>query len=181
MRFLKYFSAFILSFSVLLGTAPAFAEEHAMSTIQGPGIDLKVYDHAFAGSIHDFLAWGVVDEALGTGTLIMRRDGQTFETVFKKVNGVIGGEVRHLVNDVESVTSLQLVKVDSALKQIVLSLNGQEMVVSIAAPAFENAHFLNPTYSTTYNGKTLSFTLNGSACYKYSLFLSMMMVGAYYH
>lgn len=60
----------------------ARAEDHSLSTIQGTQVDLKAYDHAFAGQIRDFIAFGTLDESTGTSELTMRRDGQIVRATF---------------------------------------------------------------------------------------------------
>ena len=175
--------AFAVALSMaVLASAPALADEHPLGTITGPGIDLKVYDHAFAGSIRDFVAWGEVNEQEFVSTLLMRRDGQTVRAQFGKLpTGKIGGTIRHEAQGKVLETALELAGIDRAASKILLTRNGKPVEVQITADGFANNHFENPTYTAVVDGRTVTYKLSGHACYGFSLHLSFLIIGAYTH
>ncbi|MBI2604764.1 MAG: hypothetical protein HYW49_01665 [Deltaproteobacteria bacterium] len=178
--------AFIMALGIgsglLVPTGGARAEDHPLSTITGPGIELKVFDHAFAGSIRDFVVWGEVNEQEFTSELIMRRDGQTIRTAFRKQeDGVLRGTIKHETEAGMRETVLAFVGVDRAKAKIVLQRNGVPVEVLISADGFANNHFENPTYRAALDGQEISFTLKGQACFGYSLHLALLILGAYTH
>lgn len=174
--------AFGIGSGLLAPTNGARAEEHPLSTITGPGIELKVFDHAFAGSIRDFVAWGDVNEQEFASELIMRRDGQTIRTTFRKrEDGVLRGTIRHETESGMKETVLAFVRIDQAKSIIVLNRNGSMVEVGISSEGFANNHFENPTYRATIDGQEIAFTLKGHACYGYSLHLALLILGAYTH
>ena len=158
----------------------AMAAEHPMGTIKGTNIDLKTYDHAMAGSIKDALVWGFVNEATFTSNLTMRKDEQIIEATFTRADGKVGGKIEHKVADKSIVTTIYLVKIIKETNEMVLSINDQEVKVAIQG-AYENDHFVNPTYSAVINGETVSFQMQGEACFGYSFHLSALIFGAYVH
>lgn len=174
-------TALLASLSLIVATTAARAEEHALGTITGPGIDLKAYDHAIAGQIKDFVIWGAVDEATFSSELIMRKDGQVIRAFFKREDGKVGGVIRHSVESRTYETSIYLVRMNPKEQQLILNVNGQEVTVSVTADAFADGHFMNPTYRTVIDGQELRYTFQGKACYGYSLHLAYLIVGAYIH
>ena len=88
MKFILFLSLFSLSFS-------GYAEDHSLGTLRGTTqqtpVDLKVYDHSFAGSIRDFTVFGWLDESTFTSYLTVRKYAHTFQVTFKKEEGKIGG------------------------------------------------------------------------------------------
>jgi len=184
---MSIFKACVLLLATLVfTTGPVFAEDHSLSTLTGPGIDLKTYDHAFAGSIRDFVAWGNMDHDSFTSELIMKRNGTTIKAVFgqkEEAHGgkFIGGEIRSSQDSVETVTALRFVKIDRDNSTIVMNINGEDVNVVVTADSFENNHFQNPTYKTEFRGQAIEFTLKGEACFGYSTHLLFMILGAMVH
>lgn len=178
---IRRFFVLILAVLSLVGTTVYAEEGHTLGTLKGTGIDMKAYDHAIAGQIKDFVAWGAMDEANGTSELIMRKDGQTIKTTFRKENGKLGGIVRHETEGREITTSLYLVRVNKPENKIIFKVNDQEIAISITADKFENNHFINPTYRGVVAGQEFSYSLEGQACFGFSTQLSLMVLGAYLH
>ena len=170
----------LLALLILAPFTLAQAGEHGLSTMTGPGIDLKVADHAFAGSIRDFVVWGNMDHDNFTSELLMKREGKVVRGTFSKE-----GEIRSGEGAAERVTTMKFVKIvkpnESHEGKIILEINGETVEASIKADGFENNHFLNPTYSATVGGKPVEFTLKGEACFGYSLHLLFMTLGAMVH
>ncbi|MGE3533660.1 MAG: hypothetical protein AB7H48_02395 [Parachlamydiales bacterium] len=158
------------------------AEEHPLSVITGTEIDLKTYDHAFAGSIKKFVVWGnIIDEHAFKSELIMKNDGQTIRANFEKTEKSIGGTIKHDVEGRTIETSLAFDKIDSANSTLFLTRNGKPVEVKIAAEDFKDKHFKNPVYTVTWEGGTFEYALKGDACWAYSLNLAFLIVGAYTH
>lgn len=174
----KTFS-FLLLFMSMVGAHAS--DDHSLSTIQGTSIDLKVYDHAFAGSIKDFVVFGVLDEESFVSELIMRKDGQTIKSEFSKKDNQMGGTIRHWVDSKELVTSIRFIKLVKEENKLLFQANDKEFPVFITSEGFANNHFENPTYRVVINEKEISFTLKGKACFGYSLHLIFMIIGAYLH
>jgi len=121
------------------------------------------------------------DEETFSSELIMRRDEQIVKAVFKKAEaGAIGGVIRHTVDNQVKETSLYFVRVVKEENKLILKINGQEVVVAISGP-LNNGHFVNPTYTAVINGETVSYALEGEACYSFSFHLAAMIMGAYVH
>ncbi len=160
------------------------AEEHNLTTLRGDDIDLKVYDHAFAGSIRDFVVFGVNDEAAFSSELTMKRKGELVKAVFKKQpDGSIGGLIEtHDETGAAIQTKVTLTDIEPDTHTITLKFNDQVVPVVITFDAFEKAHFINPTYTASLSGRQIQFKLeNGKACYGFSSNLLMMILGAYLH
>jgi len=178
---MKKFVSILFAVLALLISTVSFAEEAQLGSVKGPQIDLKLSDHAIAGSIKNFVMWGFVDEETFSSDIIIRKDTQLIKATFKKQDdGRTGGVIQHTVDNKELVTSVYLVGVNGKEQKIVLSINGQDVVVSIAGE-YKDGHFRNPTYSAVYNGEEIRFTVEGEACYGFSFHLSAMVLGAYLH
>lgn len=162
----------------------AFAEDgHELSVIKGDkAIDLKVYDHAMAGSVKNYVIWGSVNEAQGTSELIMRRDGQDVKTVFRQTDKSFGGAVLHDGEAGRKITNIQFAGLDKQKNEYTFTVNGEIVKAAVTSEDFRNNHFIKPTYSIS--GKTIesfSFKFEGQACYKYSLHMITMMIAAVTH
>ncbi len=158
----------LLSFNLL-------AEEHSLGTFTGTNIDLKAYDHSFAGAIKDFTAFGWVDEATFTSYLTIRKYAKTTKAVFKKdEKGEIGG----VLATEESSVAIKFKGYDKEHNALVYLLNNEEVIVYITFEDFQNSHFINPTYSTVLNGVPHEFHLQGEACVGLSLHYVMMLLAA---
>ena len=175
----------VLLIAFILGSTPAFAEDHGSNpaTILGGEINLMEMDHGFSGMIKNTLVFGTLDEETGKSTLVFKKAGKVFHTDFQKSNGSMQGV---LTSEDEAgimkVTEVQFVSVDRANQMINVKIDGETVAVAIKADKFENNHFFNPTYTASLKGKAVSFTLNGGkACYNFSAHLIMMIFGAMTH
>ena len=174
------FKSAVLALSLTLGFA-ARAEEHAMSTILGNEIDLKTRDHAFAGSIGDWLANGSFKHDGFVSKIHLLRGEEVVDAEFSQKDKVIGGTLAHTVDGTLYQTTLKFVKAQKDAPQFLFELNGRPFEISVVSDDFKNNHFINPTYSASINDKVYSFTLKGEACYGYSAHLIMMIYGALAH
>lgn len=177
-KFLAMLLVCVMSFSLFAGD-----EEHPLSTIEGKNIDLKTNDHAFAGSIKDFVAWGFVDESTFSSELSMRKYGQTIKAKFQKIDGVLQGVISHVVEEGTPAVETHVVfkGIVQEEREIAFEFNGEAIRVKVIPDAFKDGHFINPTYIATVNGEEISYKLNGEACYGFSLHMAMIIIGAYIH
>lgn len=175
-------SAALLVASLSQGLARA-EDGHSLTTLKGDyGIDLKVYDHAMAGAIKDFVIWGSVNEAAGTSELIMRRDDQDVKALFAKTDTSFGGTVAHQNDKGLRSTTVRFAGLDRNKNEYTFTVNGNEIKASVVAEDFRNNHFIKPTYTVrSANGESFSFKFEGEACYKYSLHLLTLMIAAVNH
>ena len=158
------------------------AEDHSLSLIKGTNIELKLYDHAIAGSIKDFIVFGNKDDETGTSELTMKKHGQVIRTTFGALSDGFGGTISHSTDGVMVSTEIRLKKVDQAQQQITFTAGGKEYLVQIEAEDFQNDHFINPRYKMEFDGQRVEFKLeHGDACYGFSAHLVMMIFGAYLH
>ena len=175
----------LLSLLVCLTASFTFADEmepgQELNTIVGTKIDMKIYDHAMAGSIKDYVAWGFFDESEGVAELIVRKYGQTIKTAFKEQDGKVGSVILHRDNGVTKETTIFLKKLDPANHLIVLEINGQEVAITVMPEMMNEHHLVNPTFKTVVNGQEVSYKMGGQACYGKSMFFAMMILGAYVH
>ncbi|MEK6625270.1 MAG: hypothetical protein AABY86_09895 [Bdellovibrionota bacterium] len=173
---------FVMLFCLLLSFSAIAADDHSLSTIKGTAIDLKVYDHAIAGSVKDFVIFGNKEEETFTSELTMKKHGQVIRATFGELSDGIGGTISHSDDGVLVSTEIRLKKIDSDLKQITMTAGGKDYVVQIASDDFQNDHFINPSYKTEIDGRTVEFKMEkGEACYGFSSHLIMMILGAYLH
>lgn len=180
MKSLKILSI-LLSLCFILSSAIS-EENHPLGKISGKAIDLKTHDHAIAGAIKNFVVWGFVNEETFSSELIMRKDAQIIEAVFKKSDeGKLGGVIRHTVGETEKTTEIIFAGIDKEKNLLLLKVNGKDTVVEIKAEKFDSGHFINPTYSTVYNNEPISFKMEGDACYGFSIHLVFLIIGAYIH
>ncbi len=172
----KLFIALLFIFSTFI-----YAEEgHGLSTIQGTNIDLKTYDHAFAGSINGIVAWGFLDESTFSSELIIRKYELTTKTIFKKnASGQLGGEIIRMDGNKIIKTSIFVTGLDPENKKIQLNINGEEVIVSIYDEGYVDGHFINPEYRTIINGTPINYKMYGGACFGMSMHFAMMILGAY--
>ncbi len=163
--------------AVLMISFSVVAEEHPLSTIQGTGIDLKNYDHAFAGSVDDFVVWGFLDEPTFTSELIVRKYGQTIKTTFSRGENTIGGNIAYKVEEQDRNIEITVLGVDPQERIIKLAIAGEAVNVKIEGD-YANGHFINPHFSTMMNGREINYTLEGEACFGMSMHYAMMILGA---
>ena len=174
----------VIVFLIGLFSVSIFAEEHPLSTIKGPNINLQTYDHAFAGSIKDFLVWGFLDESSFTSELIMRKDGQTFKTIFKRwPDKRIYGEIAHTPtgSSNEVVTLVEFEKINFDQKEIILKIKETIITVKLTYDSITGGHMLNPVFTTSYKGEVITFSMIGEACMGLAASNAMMIIGAYVH
>ncbi len=155
---------------------------HELGTIIGTGIDMKVYDHAFAGAINGAVAFGFFDESAGLAKLTMRKYGQTISAEFKRQSDKsLGGVVTSDDGANKRATSVFVKGIDAANKTIKLLINNEEVAVVISPEGISDGHFVNPTFSTVIGGKPVSYRIEATGCYGYSINMTMMILGAYAH
>jgi hypothetical protein len=165
----------IVLFSLLTLSFSSFAEDHSLGNFTGTDIELKAYDHSFAGAIRDFTAFGWVDEATFTSHLTIRKYAKTTVATFKKdEKGAIGGTI----STEESRVEVAFVGYDKEQQILLFKLNGEDISIKITSDGIVNGHFQNPTYSTVINGKNYSYHLEGEACVGLSLHYNMMILAA---
>ena len=163
---------------LLMCSAVTLASEHPLSTLTGTDIDLRVYDHALAGSIEDFVFFGQKLEGKFESEMTIRKRGHVARATFKQTGRGIGGVVTAQSPERETKTDVILGAIDGTAQTITVSINGVDSVVTITADGFENDHFINPTYSFTLAEKSYEMTLQGQACYGFSAHILMMILGA---
>ena len=156
-----------LSFSVM-------AEEHSLGHLKGTDIDLKTFDHAFAGQIRDFVTFGWVNEETFTSELTIRKYLKTTTATFKKSEKGIGGILATEENSVD----VQFLKIDKENNIIKYNVNGKPVNVQIAYEHLVDGHFINPTFTTFLEGKDYTYRLQGEACYGLALHYNMMILAA---
>ncbi len=174
----------LLVASMLVISGLTFADgDHALTDIIGNNIELKSYDHTVAGSIKDFTIWGSMACKDSYSELIMKKDGQTIKTHFqKRQDGKYAGTITHTVKDIQYTTELSLKGINKDDHQILLLLNGEELLVQLSADDFDGEHFINPRFTTNFNGEDVSFKMmNGEACFGLSAKTAMVILGAYFH
>lgn len=161
----------------------AFAGDHSLTDIEGKDIKLKMYDHAIAGSIKDFVIFGNNDEAANLSELTIKKHGQLIKSTMSKTNSGIGGTIAHNNDGISYVTTIKFIGLDAQEQKFFFEINEEKIEVLVKAEDFQNNHFINPHYFVTFaNGEKLDFKImSGQACYKASLHLLMMIVGAYVH
>lgn len=154
----------------------AHSEDHSLGSFIGTDIDLKAYDHSFAGAIRDFTAFGWVDEATFTSHLTIRKYGKTTVAKFSKSEKGIGGVITTEGSSVA--IAFQGFETQGENKLIVYNVNGDIVKVKITSEDIVNDHYVNPTYSTVINAKEYSYRLEGLACNGLSLHYNMMIIAA---
>lgn len=168
---------------IILVTAPVFGTgKHDLSTITGKDIDLKTYDHAFAGSIKDFVVWGSFDESTYSSQLIARKYGQLIKVEFKRDGKRFGGSVSYQVKGKKREHSVYIKGIEPKSRRITLLLDGNPVEVKITSDSFDRKtmHFQNPSYSFAVDGKEVVFKLNnGDACFGVSAHYSMLILMAW--
>ncbi|OFZ79324.1 MAG: hypothetical protein A2583_00820 [Bdellovibrionales bacterium RIFOXYD1_FULL_53_11] len=154
-----------------------------LGDVTGDGIALKMHDHAFGGSIKDFVVWGFVDEASFSAELIMRREGQLLKIALKRGDDKrVGGEIKSMRAGNETVTKIYMTKIVPKEGKIIYDINGLEAVATVTSEAFQNGHHINPAVSLAYNGQTVSYKMHkGEGCYGFLMYTTMMIAGAYLH
>jgi len=173
---------YILCILTLIFSINAFSGGHDLTELKGTDIDLKLYDHAFAGSIKDFVVFGYKKEGKFESKLQLKKDGKMVEAIFSKNRDGIGGVIRHESEGRNIVSNLKLVKINQEEQSIEISHNGKNIRVDIEGDDYRNNHFINPRYEANIDGKLVKFNIkDGEACYGFSTHLIFMILGAYLH
>lgn len=174
---------YLFSFFMLLSPTALAGGEDKLTRITGTNINLSYADHAWGGSIKEFVAWGakgVSGEEFAS--LTMKKDGALFSTNFTQSESGLGGTISHVRAGETVSTKVELARIEKDTQTVVIRINGVEVPVKITADSFENGHFVNPQYTATINGEVVSFKMeDGHACYGCSAFLIMTILGAYAH
>ena len=175
MKHLCFLLALFFSFGVLSG-------EHKITDLKGTNIDLKLYDHALAGSIKDFVVFGNKKEGQFESKLQIKKDGKLIEATFSKNRNGIGGVIRHETEGRSIVSNIKLIKVNQTEQSITISHNEKLIRVDIEGDDYRNNHFVNPRYEANIDGELVKFSIkDGEACYGFSTHLIFMILGAYLH
>jgi hypothetical protein len=153
---------------------------HEIGNVAGTNIEMKSYDHAVAGVINGGLVWGFFDEAKGVSTLTLRKYGQIISAEFKRQEDKsLGGVITSGEGESQRTTSVFLAGTES--RGFKLRINGEEVAVAISPEGVNNGHFVNPTYSTVIGGKPVSYRIEVEGCLGYSIYMGMIVLGAYAH
>jgi len=160
-----------------------FAGDHSLTDIEGKEIKLKMYDHAIAGSIKDYVIFGHNNEETNTSELIIRKHGQIIKSTLSKTATGLGGVIIHNNEGITYATKIKFLGLNTQEQKFEFEINDEKIEVLVKAEDFQNNHFINPHYFVTFaNGEKIDFkVLSGQACYRASLHLIMMIVGAYIH
>lgn len=174
----------LLAFCAVL---PAWADgDHSLTSIEGKDIALKLYDHALAGSMKDFVLWGVMEAKDAFAELGMRKHGQTIRTRFvigsdKKVSGM----VEHLTKDGARVqTRLVLQRYDAASRTLHFAINEDKAYqVTIKPERIDGRHLVNPEFVIVPPvGDPVVFkVVKGEACVRHSSKIAPLILAAYLH
>jgi hypothetical protein len=179
-----------VSGAILLGAANAFAEAHPPGKFTGQEIELFENGHSFAGKILDIPYFGIFDEGTFTAKVQFRRNGITSEFVLGDIAGKYIGTITEVQVDSASghsktvVTQIEYSKVaktGAAQGEVTLLIDGAPLAISVQGKSFSNSHFQEPRFSAVLSGKTVEFEFTGGACFKYSVNISMMILGVYAH
>jgi hypothetical protein len=165
----------------LLNLGQAFADDndHPMTKIIGDNIELMTKGHTLAGKVDDKLLYADIHgPSHSIADMTIKDHDENLKARFtwenRQYDATITAENKE--------TRVRFVKIDQDNPAIVLEINGKEYTVKIESDDYQNNHFFNPTYSTTVDGKTVSFKLvESKACWMYSLQLSAVILSTYLH
>ncbi len=157
----------------------AHGGEHKLTSINGKGVRLSTQGHAISGNIGDHLVFGVVTgKKHDTATLLIHDDGKILRTNFGNKDGEWGGTITEKAKS----SALKFKSFDKGSNTYTIAFNDKEFEVKVGFDKYENNHFINPSYTMDYYGKTLSVKMkDGQACKKYSLQLIFMIFGTFLH
>lgn len=175
---------------MVLASASAIAGEHNPGSIIGPKMELFERDHAFAGEILDRPVFGSFEHAPAGASVQIRVNEQTVKLQLAQSGNTYGGSISEkrvhpgtgkarLIS-----TSIRFVKAEKTGERsarLVLAIDGQESIVDVTAPVFQNNHFHAPTFHARLSGRLISFQFTGESCMGYSTNLAMMILGSYAH
>ncbi|MDD9950699.1 MAG: hypothetical protein OXT67_03945 [Zetaproteobacteria bacterium] len=150
-----------------------------MGNITGENIELKAIGHGFAGAIKDRLVMGSKQHGTFASVLkIIAHDREAVSTFQPQTDTSFGGILRiPTANKVEE-HRIEFVDLVSADNKYIMTVDGHTTEVYVKAEDFVRGHFINPEFSADYKGQTISFKLEGQACYRYSLQLITTILGA---
>ena len=177
MRLLK-----VLAATVAICLAPsAFGEEdHHLTPVTGTHqIDLKMFDHAIAGSIKDFVVFANKDGA--TSELTIKKDGQLIRTTFGRAtdSSPMGGTLTRAVDGLDQVTTLTLVHVDVPTQTFAIKVNEEVVQFRIENEGMDGNHHINPRFIATFRGQPLEWKIeSGSACLGCAVHIAFWILGA---
>jgi hypothetical protein len=167
---------------LLIPVAVSGGGKHDLSSITGTGIDLKTYDHAFAGSIKDFVVWAAFDESTFSSYLIARKYGQLIRVDFKKDGKKFGGSAEYKVKGKKVKHTVLFKGIDPKKREIRFLLDEKPVTVKITSGNLDKKtrHLRNPSYSFPLGGKKIVFKINsGDACFGLSAHYSMLILMAW--
>jgi len=155
---------------------------HELGNVTGTDIEMKSYDHSVAGAINGATVWGFFDEAAGVSKLMMRKYGQVISAEFKRQpDKSLGGVITSGDEGSQRTTSVFFAGMDAASRTFKLRINDEEVVVLVTPEGMSDGHFVNPTYSTVIGGKPVSYRIEVTGCFGYSINIGMIILGAYAH
>lgn len=160
---------------------PVEPGQDKLGGVTGTNIDMKTYDHTVAGAINGGVAWGYYDEAGGFARLVMRKYSQVITAEFKKQDGKLGGTISSTDGSSTRTTRVEFAGANVAARTFRLLINGEPVAVSIQSEGMNGEHFVNPAYSAVVGGKPVSYRIEAEGCMGYSIFMGMLMFGAYAH
>ncbi len=172
-----FFLSFLYSTQLM-----ASDRDHKMTRILGEGINLAFHDHGISGSVNDLLVFGSqFTERFGSQVTYRHKRGVEQQVTFEKVGEMFQGTFTGTPPTGEALRiKMVLNRVDHKHQQIHLTVNSEPVVVTIESPEKQGHHFINPTYTLEFQGKTLSFGIeDGAACYGCSINLVFMILGGH--
>lgn len=177
---MKSFLILILS---LINFSYLFAGNHPLADFKGGPVSLKTYDHAFSGSIRDFVIFANNDESTGKTSFLAKKDGSLITTEIKKQeDGSFGSLLSY--SDSKGVLKEQSVKfisLDKSNNTFTFEVDGNPVKVSVTAPSFANNHFKKPSYHFDLGKSKFSVHMKeGEACYNFSRHIISVILIAYF-
>lgn len=169
------------SFAVPLAYRGVEPGQDKVGNVTGTDIQMKAFDHTVAGVINGGIAWGFYDEAGGAARLVMRKYSQVITAEFKRQDGKLGGVITSTDGQSQRSTVVTLAGVDSANNVFKLKLNDEVVAVTVTPESINGGHYVNPTYSAMIGGKPVSYRIEVEGCMGYSIYMGMIMLGAYTH
>jgi len=166
------------------------ASEDTPAKINGPEIELFERAHSFAGSIMETPVFGVFEENPFGAKVEIRRHGRTLTLDLARVRNQYSGDIIEIQSsdggsEVRDITThIELVSIKKAgdnAGQIVLNIDGENVLVKVSGESFEQGHFQSPHFETTLGSKTITFDFTGRACFGYSANIAMMILSTYVH
>ena len=170
-----------LSGSVPQAYRPVEPGQDKVGNVKGTNIEMKAFDHSVGGVINGGIAWGFYDEAAGAGKLVMRKYGQVVTAEFKRQDGKLGGVLTSTDGQTQRSTVVALDGVDGANNAFRLKINDEVVTVTVTPESLNGGHYVNPTYSTVIGGKPVSYRIEVEGCMGYSIYMGMIILGAYAH